>query len=130
MRSTDLLVALAAGFATVLSEELRATDVPSACSTICQPIVSLTGTCDVDPNEPQATDDAMRRKLYLRAGQGSDDADETIEANCICKNKSFDVAGVMALCASCIKQNGKADGMSRPTPSECGNGNLLMLEQN
>lgn len=78
-------------------------DTPDISFQICQPIVTLTNTCDVDPNETD-TDNDKRKKLRLRA---SEEADESIEANCICTNKSFDVAGVMALCASCISQNGK-----------------------
>ncbi|CAM1501514.1 Fc.00g034980.m01.CDS01 [Cosmosporella sp. VM-42] len=101
MHSTILLVTLAAVIPATLAEELRADDVPSACSTICQPIVDLTNTCDVDLKEGDIDKD-RRRKLHLRE---SEEADEAIEANCICTNKSFDVAAVMALCASCMAQN-------------------------
>ncbi|KAH7231978.1 hypothetical protein B0J15DRAFT_197282 [Fusarium solani] len=101
MHPTIFLAGLAAVIPATLAEELGAGDVPSACKTICQPIVDLTNTCDVDPNEADKDND-KRRKLRLRE---SDEADETIEANCICTNKSFDVAAVMALCASCMAQN-------------------------
>lgn len=114
MRATIFFYTLGAAAVGVLCEELRAADVPAACSTICKPIVDLSGTCDIDPNEADMADnDNMRRReLGLRADQdgGNDGSDEAIEANCICTNKSFDVAGIMALCASCIAQNGKAAG--------------------
>jgi hypothetical protein len=107
MHSTILLATLAAVIPTALAEELRAADVSSACRTICQPIVDLTDACDTDPTEAD-TDKDKRRKLRLRQ---TEDSDEAIEADCICTNKSFDVAGVMGLCASCISQNGnKSDG--------------------
>lgn len=100
------------GLAAILpafAEELRAADVPAACESICESIVKLTGICDVDPNEGDADND-KRRGLRFREVE---EADEVIEANCICTNKSFDVASVMALCASCIAQNGTTtEGMS------------------
>lgn len=99
--TTILLAAIVAVIPATLAEELRADDVPSACMTICQPIVDLTTTCDIDPNEAD-TDNDKRRKLRLRE---SEDSKEAVEANCICTNKSFDVAAVMALCASCMAQN-------------------------
>ncbi|KAH7145403.1 hypothetical protein B0J13DRAFT_665723, partial [Dactylonectria estremocensis] len=85
-----------------IAEELRADDVPSACITICQPIVDLTNICDVDPNEEDSNND-KRSQLRLRENNESDE--EAIEANCICTNTSFDVAAVMGLCASCMAQN-------------------------
>lgn len=110
MHSKIILVALAAVIPATLAEELRAADVPSACTTICQPIVDLTNTCDIDPNETDSDND-KKRKLRLR--QREED-DEAIEANCICTNKSFDVAGVMGLCASCIAQNGNTSDGKKP----------------
>ncbi|KAH7146168.1 hypothetical protein EDB81DRAFT_934062 [Dactylonectria macrodidyma] len=96
------LAALTVVIPAFMAEELRADDVPSACSTICQPIVDLTNICDIDPNEEDSDND-KRRKLRLREYDESDE--EAIEANCICSNTSFDVAAVMALCASCMAQN-------------------------
>lgn len=101
MHSTILFATLAVVIS-IHAEELRFDDVPTACKTICQPIVDLTNTCDVDPQETDM-DKAKRGKVHLRQAEESDEA---IEANCICTNKSFDVAGVMGLCASCITQNG------------------------
>lgn len=94
--------ALAVVVPAVLAEELRAGDVPSACTAICQPIISLTNTCDIDSNEK----DGNKRKRQILYPRAEGDSDEAIEAECICKNKSFDVANIMALCASCITQNG------------------------
>ncbi|KAH7230637.1 uncharacterized protein BKA55DRAFT_525672 [Fusarium redolens] len=101
MHPTVFLAGLAAVIPVTLAEELRADDVPSACKTICQPIVDLTNTCDIDPKEADK-DNEKRTKLRLRERS---EAEEGIEANCICTNKSFDVAAVMALCASCMVQN-------------------------
>lgn len=113
MQSIILLATLAALIPAALGEELSAADVPAACMTICQPIVDLTNTCDIDPQEMDRDQD-KRRNLRLRQ---ADESDEAIEADCICTNKSFDVAGVMGLCASCIAQNGNtADGESAPPP--------------
>jgi hypothetical protein len=101
MHPTIFLAGLAAVIPATLAEELRADDVPSACKTICQPIVDLTNTCDIDPKEADKDND-KRIKLRLRE---RNEAEESIEANCICTNKSFNVAAVMALCASCMVQN-------------------------
>ncbi|KAG7413882.1 Protein CAP22 [Fusarium oxysporum f. sp. rapae] len=101
MHPTIFLAGLAAVIPVTLAEELRAADVPSACKTICQPIVDLTNTCDIDPKEAD-NDNDKGTKLRLRERS---EAEESIEANCICTNKSFDVAAVMALCASCMVQN-------------------------
>ncbi|PNP61518.1 hypothetical protein FNYG_13805 [Fusarium nygamai] len=101
MHSTIFLAGLAAVIPAILAEELGADDVPSACKTICQPIVDLTNTCDIDPKEAD-NDNDKGTKLRLRE---RNEAEESIEANCICTNKSFDVAAVMALCASCMVQN-------------------------
>lgn len=88
-----------------LAEELRAADVPKACGTICGPIVELSNICDIDPNEADEGSNE-RKKLRLRGTEENEDGEEAIEAECICKNTSFDVANVMALCASCISQSG------------------------
>lgn len=101
MHPTILLATLAAVIPAIHAEELRFDDVPTACKTICQPIVDLTNACDVDP-EGMDMDKAKRSKIHLRQAEESDEA---IETNCICTNKSFDVAGVMGLCTSCLTQN-------------------------
>lgn len=91
------------------SEELKASDVPQACTTICGPIVTLTNTCDINP-------DGTRRRLLRREadkddGAPDDESDEAIEAQCICSNKSFNVGSVAALCAACLSQNrGETEG--------------------
>ncbi|KAH7231103.1 hypothetical protein BKA59DRAFT_409235 [Fusarium tricinctum] len=105
MRPIIFLASLAAVIPTTRAEELRAKDVPSACKTICQPIIDLTNICDVDPKEADKNsegDKTIKLRLHKRKK-----AEESIEANCICSNKSFDVAAVMALCASCMVQNSK-----------------------
>lgn len=104
------ITALAIAAPVVIAEELRANDVPPACAVICQPIVSLTNTCDINPNEKDDDDDMNKRQLL--DARDADETDERIEAECICNNKSFNVPTVMALCASCIAQNGrKTEGM-------------------
>lgn len=92
------------------AEELKASDVPNACKAICGPMVTLTNTCDVNPET-----ETRRRRLRHRADDdGADDnnaaddeSDEVVEAQCICSNTSFNVRSVAALCAACISQNGK-----------------------
>ncbi|KAF5575920.1 hypothetical protein FPCIR_12904 [Fusarium pseudocircinatum] len=103
MRSAIFLAALVALIPTAFAEELSADDVPTACKTICQPIVNLTNACDIDPKGPEKHSDRRRDLVIL----DHEDADEPIEAACICTNKSFDVEGVMGLCASCMAQNSK-----------------------
>jgi len=94
-----------------MAEELNADDVPSACKTICQPIVDLSNTCDIDPKESRIRD---KRGDFLLVARSKEE--EAIEANCICTNKSFDVESVMALCASCMQQNSDdAEGTSSET---------------
>ncbi|KAL4728178.1 hypothetical protein ACLX1H_004915 [Fusarium chlamydosporum] len=100
MRSAILLAGVASLLSHSMAEELDAKDVPASCKTICQPIVDLSNTCDIDPKENKTKD---RRGDFLLAIRSK--AEEAVEANCICTNKSFDVATVMALCASCMAQN-------------------------
>ncbi|EXA41346.1 hypothetical protein FOQG_01992 [Fusarium oxysporum f. sp. raphani 54005] len=103
MHPTIILAALVAFVPAASSEELNADDVPTACKTICQPIVNLTNACDIDPKGPEKHSDRRRDLVIL----DHEDDDEPIEAACICTNKSFDVEGVMGLCASCMAQNSK-----------------------
>ncbi|KAF4497990.1 hypothetical protein FAGAP_5849 [Fusarium agapanthi] len=103
MRSAIFLAVLVAFIPTAFAEELSADDVPTACKTICQPIVNLTNACDIDPKGPEKRSDRRRDLVIL----DHEDDDEPIEAACICTNKSFDVEGVMGLCANCMAQNSK-----------------------
>ncbi|KAK5043536.1 hypothetical protein LTR84_011438 [Exophiala bonariae] len=104
---TALLLQTALFVAISSTEELNASDVPGACSTICQPIVQLTGICDVDP---RPSDNGPGEN----GGRDSTpETDEPIESQCICTNTSFNVSSIAALCASCIEQNanGTVDDM-------------------
>ncbi|KAF5706157.1 hypothetical protein FGLOB1_7595 [Fusarium globosum] len=103
MRSAIFFTTLALFLPAAFSEELSADDVPTACKTICQPVVNLTNACDIDPKGPEKHSDRRRDLVIL----DHEDDDEPIEAACICTNKSFDVEGVMGLCASCMAQNSK-----------------------
>ncbi|EWG38572.1 hypothetical protein FVEG_01762 [Fusarium verticillioides 7600] len=103
MRSTIFLAALVALIPTAFAEELSADDVPTTCKTICQPIVNLTNVCDIDPKGPEKHT-VRRRDLVIL---DHEDDEEPLEAACICTNRSFDVEGVMGLCASCMAQNSK-----------------------
>ncbi|ESU14009.1 hypothetical protein FGSG_07714 [Fusarium graminearum PH-1] len=85
MRVTILLAGLAAIIPFSMAEELDADDVPSTCRTICQPIVDLSNACDIDPKENKTKD---KRGDFLLVARSK--AEEAIEANCICTNKSFD----------------------------------------
>ncbi|PVH91200.1 hypothetical protein DM02DRAFT_497350, partial [Periconia macrospinosa] len=78
------------------AKELNAADIPTACTTICQPIVQLTNTCDIN----------MKKREAKPARKGSKElAESVLETQCICRNKSFNVASISALCAGCIQQN-------------------------
>ncbi|KAF5969369.1 protein CAP22 [Fusarium bulbicola] len=103
MRSAIFLAALVAFIPNAFAEELGADDVPTGCKTICQPIVNLTNACDIDPKDTEKHSDRRRDLVIL----DHEDDDEPIEAACICTNRSFDVEGVMGLCASCMAQNSK-----------------------
>lgn len=118
------------------AEELEAEDVPAACATICGPVVLLSNACDVDfdddddeyelsrraessqqhdPDTPTMTTYAPPRSTAghrsSRRRRRSDAAEDQAERFCMCRNTSFDVAGVTALCASCLAQNqGPSDG--------------------
>ncbi|KAF5139252.1 Protein CAP22 [Metarhizium anisopliae] len=110
MHLSIAIIALAIAAPVVIAEELRAKDVPPACAVICQPIVSLTNTCEINTDGKDDDDDMGKRQLL--EARDADDPDDRIEAECICKNRSFNVPTVMALCASCIAQNGrKTEGM-------------------
>ncbi len=118
--STTPLLLLSLLTSLISAEELKSSDVPAACSTICGPIVTLTNTCDINPdddNNNNTSGGKGRRGLHLRrrpeddnGGGGKespdDESDEPIEAQCICTNKSFNVQRVAALCAACLTQNG------------------------
>ena len=118
--TTPLLFLLPFLTTLITAEELKSSDVPAACSTICGPIVTLTNTCDINPD-----DDKWRRGLLRRSPEddnrggkesSDDESDEPVEAQCICTNKSFDVQRVAALCAACLTQNGgeTEGGLSNP----------------
>lgn len=63
-------------------------DVPSQCMSVCDPIHSLVRQCDVD-------DDLV----------GGDANEDNLERQCVCSNRSIDVARVAALCAGCMSQH-------------------------
>ncbi|KAB5581246.1 hypothetical protein GE09DRAFT_1213642 [Coniochaeta sp. 2T2.1] len=115
--TTATTLFLAALVSIARAEELKASDVPNACTAICGPMVSLTNACDVNPDT-----DARRRRLRRRAdadGSDDDESDEAVEAQCICKNTSFNVRNVAALCAACISQNGKTTDDMDKIMSQC-----------
>lgn len=63
-------------------------DVPAQCVQVCDPIRTLVSQCNVD-------DDLV----------GGDAQEDNLERQCVCTNKTFDVASVAGLCASCMEQN-------------------------
>lgn len=67
---------------------LESEDIPTQCTQVCDPLLTLSRQCDVD-------DDQV----------GGDRNEDLLERQCLCTNQSFDVAGVAALCASCMSQN-------------------------
>lgn len=62
-------------------------DAPTSCKTICGPLGELSNKCDID----------------LRSDIDRDE--RLLENQCICTNKSFDVAKFAALCADCMHQS-------------------------
>lgn len=70
------------------ADDFDAEDVPKACVSICQPLRDLVRACNVD-------DDAV----------GGDRNEDLLERQCICENRSFDVANVAGQCQGCIEQN-------------------------
>ncbi|KAF2004716.1 hypothetical protein P154DRAFT_410462, partial [Amniculicola lignicola CBS 123094] len=70
------------------SKALTLSAIPENCTAICAPTVQLTNTCDVGNLEDMSISD-----------------EERIESNCICKNTSFNVAGITGLCTSCMGQS-------------------------
>ncbi|KAL1872008.1 hypothetical protein VTK73DRAFT_1752 [Phialemonium thermophilum] len=68
--------------------QLDPDEIPRPCTAICGPVSELSRTCDTD--DDQVPDDHT---------------EDLLEAQCICTNRSFDVARLAALCASCIDQN-------------------------
>ncbi|KAF2635507.1 hypothetical protein P280DRAFT_473779 [Massarina eburnea CBS 473.64] len=99
LNTLTLLALTSTPVATAL-DPLTSSSVPSECQTICDPIVKLTSTCDVT---------SMRREAKLQAREAVPESDmdkeNSAESDCICKNTSFDVKSVTALCASCMGQN-------------------------
>ncbi|POR35590.1 Protein CAP22 [Tolypocladium paradoxum] len=71
------------------SADIEIGDVPASCKTICGPIAQLSDDCDPDLQS------------------GSDRDEDLLEAQCVCTNKSFDVAKIAALCADCMHQSAK-----------------------
>lgn len=70
--------------------QLDYADVPAPCVDTCRPVAELSGVCDVDAD----FDDNI------------EEVEDLMKLQCICTNKSFDVGGATALCASCIDQKG------------------------
>ncbi|KAM7197472.1 hypothetical protein V8F20_006617 [Naviculisporaceae sp. PSN 640] len=106
------------------ADDLQHKDIPTACTTICDPLVNLTNICDI--NSHAGGSGHTRRSLMFNSRDdhgddddehGSDagghvdtDADDAAERDCICRNTSFDVPKVAALCAACLTQNVPANG--------------------
>ena len=124
--TTKLVLAIASVVPLAFSEELEPEKVPSACTAICGPIVTLTNACDNHHSSKLRRDHGSDDKGgddhggnhggddKGGHGQGSDDSSG--ERACVCNNTSFDVRGVAALCADCIVQNGRpTNGNGTPT---------------
>lgn len=70
--------------------QLDYADVPAPCVDTCRPVAEISGICDVDAD----FDD------------NNEEVEDLMKLQCLCTNKSFDVGGATALCASCIDQKG------------------------
>ncbi|KAH6886396.1 hypothetical protein B0T10DRAFT_608061 [Thelonectria olida] len=89
MHSQKIALALTPLFLLARADiQLDNDDVPTACATICKPVVDLTRACEVD----------------LR-GDSNDRTEDRLEAQCVCTNDSFNVSRITALCADCMRQN-------------------------
>lgn len=117
------LVGLPLHITVTSADDLQHKDVPQACMTICDPLVTLTNTCDINSHSGGPRTRRRRAQLlHLRrddhgddddehgSGHVDDDADDAAERECICRNTSFDVPKVAALCAACLMQNVPAGG--------------------
>lgn len=78
--ATTLFLAAVASLAH--AEELKASDIPNACKAICGPIVTLTNTCDVNPDtETRRRARALRHQAHDEDDAATDDeSDEVVEA--------------------------------------------------
>ncbi|KAI9146834.1 Protein CAP22 [Paramyrothecium foliicola] len=112
MKLTAISFTLAATAAVVLADQLDADDVPSACVDVCRPIVTLTSICEIDAELANA--DAVGQQK-----RDDDDAEDIAERNCVCNNRSFNVADVMGMCASCLSQNGEDTDDVRDLMRDC-----------
>lgn len=99
-----LIFMAAISIPSTLADEITTTaaDIPGPCQTICAPIVKLMTTCKVDMSNMQMGN----MNVDMSAEENK------VETDCICNNKSFDVKSVMALCSSCMAQNGASANSS------------------
>lgn len=75
-------------------------DLPAVCRPVCRPIVELSRRCDASD---LFDDDDDREDEYDRN-------EDRLRAQCVCTNRSFDVANVASSCADCIRQNLRNNG--------------------
>ncbi|KAL8391794.1 hypothetical protein RB595_002121 [Gaeumannomyces hyphopodioides] len=97
MHFHNAVLVVLAGMAPLLARadddlELDNDDIPQQCRGICNPVKRLTDICDVD--DDRINDDRVEELLNLQ---------------CVCTNRSFDVARFAALCQSCMTQNNPRD---------------------
>ncbi|KAH8756128.1 hypothetical protein F5883DRAFT_430155 [Diaporthe sp. PMI_573] len=90
MKQFILLSIITSPLAVRAGLQLDYADVPAPCVQTCRPVAEISGICDVDAD----FDD------------NNTEVEDLMKLQCICTNRSFDVAGLTALCASCIDQNG------------------------
>ncbi|KFA76129.1 hypothetical protein S40288_00360 [Stachybotrys chartarum IBT 40288] len=69
-------------------------DVSSQCRSICAPVAVLSDRCEVDLSDNTPDEDRT---------------EDLLEAQCYCTHNGFDVAGITALCADCIRQFPRGD---------------------
>jgi len=90
--SITLPIVLASLAYTVSALGINDADVPTACQTICRPLVQLSNACT--------------------SGSSTD-------SSCICDNKSFDVLSIGSACAICCQQNNKQSSDLSSVSSAC-----------
>ena len=88
MYASAIIVALMPFLLAVKADNVvDAKKIPQACAAICKPVNALVSACEVNK-------DAV----------GGKNNEQALETQCICTNKSFDVASVMPKCADCLGQ--------------------------
>jgi hypothetical protein len=115
----------------VVSQAIDNSTVPSECLSICAPVVELTNICDASGQNTTSANNTSNQNdmltdvdmelekanpmaemaagmdgaITMKAGSKKLKRQDMADNMCVCENKSFDVAAIMGLCASCMGIN-------------------------